>query len=72
SLTQHTYQIGEVFVSLSTDDATEMLEKAKVATQEDIKGLESQCSDIQGILQDLKVKLYTKFGNNIKLEADDE
>ena len=72
SLTIPTYQIGEVFVSLNTDDANSMLEQAKENTKGEIKGLESQCDAIQVILQDLKVKLYTKFGNNIKLEADDE
>ncbi|XP_062580536.1 prefoldin subunit 4-like [Saccostrea cucullata] len=66
------YQIGEVFVSLTVDSANEMLEKAKENTQEEMKDLERQCEAIQTLLQDLKVKLYAKFGNNIKLEADDE
>ncbi|XP_061197789.1 prefoldin subunit 4-like [Saccostrea echinata] len=66
------YQIGEVFVSLTVDNANEMLEKAKENTQEEMKELERQCEAIQTLLQDLKVKLYAKFGNNIKLEADDE
>lgn len=66
------YQIGEVFVSLGVDSANEMLEKAKENTMEEMKGLEQQCEAIQTLLQDLKVKLYAKFGNNIKLEADEE
>lgn len=49
-----------------------MLEKAKENTMEEMKGLEQQCEAIQTLLQDLKVKLYAKFGNNIKLEADEE
>ena len=61
-----------MFVSLNTDDANSMLDQAKDNTKGEIKGLEAQCEAIQVILQDLKVKLYTKFGNNIKLEADDE
>lgn len=61
------YQIGEVFVSLGVDSANEMLEKAKENTMEEMKGLEQQCEAIQTLLQDLKVKLYAKFGNNIKL-----
>lgn len=39
---------------------------------EEMKGQEQQCEAIQTLLQDLKVKLYAKFGNNIKLEADEE
>uniref|UniRef100_A0A8W8JUM7 Prefoldin subunit 4 n=1 Tax=Magallana gigas TaxID=29159 RepID=A0A8W8JUM7_MAGGI len=66
------YPIGEVFVSLGVDSANEMLEKAKENTMEEMKGLEQQCEAIQTLLQDLKVKLYAKFGNNIKLEADEE
>lgn len=67
-----TYQIGEVFVSLGLDNANEMLEKAKENTMGEMKALEQQCEAIQTLLQDLKVKLYAKFGNNIKLEADEE
>jgi prefoldin subunit 4 len=69
---QSTYQIGEVFVTLEVDSANEMLEKAKENTQAEIKDLEEKCESIQTLLQDLKVKLYAKFGNNIKLEADEE
>ncbi|XP_060062715.1 prefoldin subunit 4-like [Ylistrum balloti] len=66
------YQIGEVFVSLNTDTTNEMLEKAKERVQEEIKGLDAQCEVHKQILQDLKVELYAKFGNNINLEADDD
>ena len=69
---RNTYQIGEVFVSLTVDSANEMLEKAKENTQAEIKDLEQKCETIQTLLQELKVKLYAKFGNNIKLEADEE
>lgn len=37
-----------------------------------MKCLESQTEEIRGILGDLKVKLYAKFGNNINLEAEEE
>ncbi|KAL4623742.1 prefoldin subunit 4 [Arapaima gigas] len=65
------YQIGDVFISHSQDETQEMLETAKESLQEEIKGLESRVSSIQGVLADLKVQLYAKFGNNINLEADD-
>ncbi|XP_021349083.1 prefoldin subunit 4-like [Mizuhopecten yessoensis] len=66
------YQIGEVFVSLNAESTGEMLEKAKLRVQEEMKEIDSQCEVHKQILQDLKVELYAKFGNNINLEADDD
>jgi chaperonin cofactor prefoldin len=37
-----------------------------------MKTCEDQCVEIQAILDDLKVKLYAKFGKNINLDADDD
>lgn len=65
------YQIGDVFISHSQEETQEMLEAAKEALQEEIKALEGRVSSIQGVLGDLKVQLYAKFGNNINLEADE-
>jgi len=67
-----TYQIGEVFVSLGVDAANGMLESAKETIQVDMKTIEKQSEVHKKILQDLKVELYAKFGNNINLEADDD
>ena len=72
SLTHITYQIGEVFVSMDTDETTEMIEKAKETTKEEIKALEAQAENHKKILQDLKVELYAKFGTNINLEAEED
>ncbi|XP_037539812.1 prefoldin subunit 4 [Nematolebias whitei] len=65
------YQIGGVFVSHSQEETQEMLEAAKEALEQEIKGLEERVSAIQQVLNDLKVQLYAKFGNNINLEADE-
>ncbi|XP_072553069.1 prefoldin subunit 4 [Salminus brasiliensis] len=65
------YQIGDVFISHSQEETQEMLEAAKEALKEEIKALEGRVSSIQGVLGDLKVQLYAKFGNNINLEADE-
>ena len=72
SLTFVTYQIGEVFVSFSSDEAGEMLDKAKTSLGEEMKSLESQCEEYKKILQELKVELYAKFGNEINLEAEED
>ncbi|XP_064599362.1 prefoldin subunit 4-like [Liolophura sinensis] len=66
------YQIGEVFVSLSPDETSNMLDAAKVNTQKDIEAIEKHCDGHKQILSELKVQLYAKFGNNINLEAEEE
>lgn len=66
------YRIGEVFVSLKTEEANEYLEKAKELCQKDIEKNEEQCEIHKKILQDLKVELYAKFGTNINLEPEDD
>ncbi|TRY99421.1 hypothetical protein DNTS_006588 [Danionella cerebrum] len=65
------YQIGDVFISHSQEETQEMLEAAKEALQDEIKALEGRVSSIQGVLGDLKIQLYAKFGNNINLDADE-
>ncbi|XP_023690678.1 prefoldin subunit 4 isoform X1 [Paramormyrops kingsleyae] len=65
------FQIGDVFISHTQEETQEMLENAKVLLKEEIKALEGRVSSIQGVLADLKIQLYAKFGNNINLEADD-
>ncbi|XP_077368949.1 prefoldin subunit 4 [Festucalex cinctus] len=65
------YQIGDVFISHTQEETQEMLEAAKEALQQEVKGLDERVSSIQQLLSDLKVQLYAKFGNNINLEADE-
>ncbi|XP_015228625.1 prefoldin subunit 4 [Cyprinodon tularosa] len=65
------YQIGGVFIGHSQEETQEMLEAAKEALEQEVKGLDERVSEIQQVLGDLKVQLYAKFGNNINLEADE-
>ncbi|KAF6737075.1 Prefoldin subunit 4 [Oryzias melastigma] len=65
------YQIGGVFISHSQEETQNMLESAKEALEEEVRGYEERVSSIQQVLNDLKVQLYAKFGNNINLEADE-
>uniref|UniRef100_UPI0037E76CF8 prefoldin subunit 4 n=1 Tax=Semicossyphus pulcher TaxID=241346 RepID=UPI0037E76CF8 len=65
------YQIGDVFINHTQEETQEMLEAAKEALEQEVKGLEGRVSAIQELLGDLKVQLYAKFGNNINLEADE-
>jgi prefoldin subunit 4 len=64
--------VGEIFVSTKPDEANQLLDAAKERVQSEIEGLELECGDHKGILSDLKVKLYAKFGNNINLENEEE
>ncbi|XP_041375571.1 prefoldin subunit 4-like [Gigantopelta aegis] len=66
------YQIGEFFISTTTDEANKMVEAAKEATQEEIKELEERAESHKTVLSDLKIQLYAKFGNNINLEAEED
>lgn len=64
--------MGEVFISIGSDETTEMLEKTKEATKAEMVELEKQAEEHKKILQDLKVQLYAKFGTNINLEAEED
>ncbi|GAB1597849.1 prefoldin subunit 4-like [Argonauta hians] len=66
------YQIGEVFLQLSIDAANNKLEEDKKKAELSISKLEQECEIHKGVLSDLKVQLYAKFGNNINLEAEEE
>lgn len=64
------FQVGEVFMLHSTDSTSTMLEQAKELASEDITRLQGEIEAIEGILKNLKVQLYAKFGDNINLEED--
>ncbi|KAH6945387.1 hypothetical protein HPB50_008173 [Hyalomma asiaticum] len=71
SLAGITYQLGDVFVSLDSEEAQQMMERAKEQNKARTKVLEEEMRIIKGIMADLKSQLYNKFGNNINLEPDD-
>ena len=47
-----------------------MLEQAKELANEDITRLQAEIEGIEGILKNLKVQLYAKFGDGINLEEE--
>jgi prefoldin subunit 4 len=71
-LTVATYQVGELFINTTTDEAGTLIEKNKTSVQAEIAKLESQIEVHKGVLSELKVQLYAKFGSNINLEAEDD
>lgn len=66
------FLIGEVFINHSMEETEELIEKAKNKLKSEIEGLEKSCADIKSIMDDLKVKLKAKFGDQINLERDEE
>ena len=54
----------------STDSTSTMLEQAKELANEDITRLQAEIEGIEGILKNLKVQLYAKFGDGINLEEE--
>ena len=68
--TGHRYQIGEVFMHMSEEETQEALEKAKERLQEELTKLKTSAETTEGVMTQLKVQLYSKFGDSINLEAD--
>uniref|UniRef100_A0A2C9JNZ7 Prefoldin subunit 4 n=1 Tax=Biomphalaria glabrata TaxID=6526 RepID=A0A2C9JNZ7_BIOGL len=66
------YQIGEVLVEMTLEEAQAALEKAKITCQQEIDTLKQKTEAHKDILNDLKTALYAKFGTNINLDLDDE
>lgn len=64
------FKIGEIFVSLQTEEAQEYLEEMKVKIGDDIKEINGKMDDVKKSMDTLKVDLYAKFGSNINLEAE--
>ncbi|KAH7984765.1 hypothetical protein HPB52_023884 [Rhipicephalus sanguineus] len=64
-------ELGDVFVSLDSEETQQMIERAKEQNKARSKVLEEETRIIKGIMAELKSQLYNKFGNNINLEPDD-
>ena len=62
------YACGECYLELTKDQADEMLEKQKGEVEEEINGCKAELKSIQETLDELKSKLYGRFGKNINLE----
>ncbi|XP_033340471.1 prefoldin subunit 4 [Megalopta genalis] len=66
------YYIGEVFIHEDLEKTQGYLEDLKDKKKTEISNLESKCTDLEGIISDLKTQLYAKFGSRINLEADED
>lgn len=64
------YLVGEVFIYQDSTTTQDCLENAKKLVEEEMKELQSKCSDIKESMSELKYQLYGKFGSLINLEDD--
>lgn len=64
--------IGETFLIEPTESILTSLDARKAKIEKEIEDAQQRIQAIQGILSDLKVKLYSKFGKSINLENDEE
>ncbi|KJH50013.1 prefoldin subunit [Dictyocaulus viviparus] len=66
------FRIGQTFVHFTNDAIVAQLEELKRNTELTINELMIQNSNSQHEMEDLKRKLYSKFGDRINLESDKE
>ena len=66
------YQVGEVFIYLTQDEAQQRLEKTKDSVGDNVKSIDSKAQAVRDEMSALKSQLYAKFGSAINLEADEE
>mmetsp|Transcript_38898 Transcript_38898/g.83353 ORF Transcript_38898/g.83353 Transcript_38898/m.83353 type:complete len:128 (+) Transcript_38898:107-490(+) len=62
------YSYGWVFVHMTDDTAEEKLQEAAEEVEQDISALEGEMGGVKTKMEDLKTKLYSKFGTAINLE----
>jgi len=66
------FRIGEAFVAVHKDDAEQLLEQKRIELEAEIKSLEAKITPMKEEMSNIKANLYAKFGNNIKLDHDDD
>lgn len=66
--TEVKYQMGEVYVDISKDEADAIIQKEEEKFNSQLQKIANEIEEIKKILAELKVKLYGKFGSSINLE----
>ncbi|XP_063706605.1 probable prefoldin subunit 4 [Culicoides brevitarsis] len=70
--TQIPFLSGEVFVSHNLSRTQELLAETKETYLKEIQEAEAKCKEIQENMNELKQHLYSRFGNHIYLENDQD
>lgn len=63
------YKIGDSFVFLPVEEVQELLTSDTARIDESVLSLEQKLDVIRDEMQELKVKLYARFGRSINLET---
>ncbi|KAL1451009.1 hypothetical protein WDU94_003308 [Cyamophila willieti] len=66
------FLMGEIFLYQNLEDTKKSLEDSRTQIKSEIGNIEQNMASLKNIMSDLKTHLYAKFGNHIKLEADDD
>jgi len=66
------YMFDELFIMKTQDEATESLAADKGRIEIELSGLREQASTLESTMSGLRSALYSKFGNNIRLEHSDD
>lgn len=62
------FMVGEIYVTVSQDQAEELLSQETERCEADLEAIEEKIRSVRQTLAQLKVKLYAKFGDQINLE----
>ncbi|KAJ3097072.1 hypothetical protein HDU96_000551 [Phlyctochytrium bullatum] len=62
------YKIGDTFADMPLSECRTLLEEEQASLSSEISELEEKASRLKGSMDELKVKLYARFGKNINLE----
>ena len=62
--------LGEAFVTVDSDAATNYVEKVNEEKQEELDKKQEEKEEVEGLMKDLKSYLYARFGNSINLDED--
>lgn len=66
------YLVADAFFYMSDSEVNNKLEAAKTALKQELDQLHSSCSEYKQEIAVLKRELYSKFGDNINLEASED
>ncbi|KJE96512.1 hypothetical protein CAOG_006825 [Capsaspora owczarzaki ATCC 30864] len=66
------YRLGEVFVEMPADKATEMLTAATEKVTAEVNKQQEEVASIRAKMVELKRALYAKLGDTINLESGDD
>lgn len=65
------FAVGEAYVDLSQEEATEHIEKMVEDAEADVAKMQADLASVKGRMKELKSLLTVKFGKSINLDEED-